>query len=308
MTAEQFARSLTLRHLRIIAALANYGLVAKVAESLNVTQPSVSKQISDLERLVDMQIVTRERNRLHLTPAGHRLAEHARHILAQLDRAAFDMDAMTQGVAGSVSIGAVSSVAPTLLPPAISLMKRSAPQANISVTEGHFVSLFPSLESGSIDMLIARVWHPQEIPDIQQRVLLEEQIAIVAGCDHPLSQATSLDWADTVDWPWILPLENSIARRAFEALFAEFGAAPPINVVASGSLPLNTALMRDMPALGLFPQSIAQIHASRGELVILPLDTRNLLSQVCCFWRTGQTDKNSAFELFQKCLDQSLAG
>jgi DNA-binding transcriptional LysR family regulator len=306
MNAEKFARSLTLRHLRIIAALAEYGLVAKVAEALNVTQPSVSKQISELERLVDMQIVTRQRNRLHLTPAGYRLADHARRILLQLDRAAFDMDAMTQGVAGSVSIGAVSSVAPTLLPPAISLMKRSAPQANISVTEGHFVSLFPDLESGGIDMIIARIWHPQEIPGIQQKVLFEEQIAVVTGSDHPFAHETSLSWAQAVDCPWVLPLGNSVARRAIEALFASFGSPPPVNVVASGSLLMNIALMRDMPALGLFPLSIAQTHASRGELVILPLDTQNLLSQVRCFWRTGQSEANSAFNLFQKCLDQSI--
>ncbi|MGR3463013.1 MAG: LysR family transcriptional regulator [Roseovarius sp.] len=306
MNAEKFARSLTLRHLRIIAALAEYGLVAKVAESLNVTQPSVSKQISDLERLADMQIVIRERNRLHLTSAGQRLAEHARHMLVQLDRAAFDMDAMTQGVAGSVSIGAVSSVAPILLPPAIAMMKRNAPQANVSVVQGHFVSLFPSLESGAIDMLIARIWHPQEIPGIRQEVLLEEQIAVVAGSDHPLAGESSLSWGEAVNWPWILPLDNSIARRAVEALFAEFGLAPPVNVVASGSLPLNIALMRDIPALGLFPKSIAQIHSSRGELVTLPLDTRNLLSQVRCFWRTGQAEANSAFDLFRKCLDQTL--
>ena len=307
MNAEKFARSLTLRHLRIIAALAEYGLVAKVAESLNVTQPSVSKQISELERLVDMQIVFRERNRLHLTPAGYRLADHARQILLQLDRAAFDMDAITQGVAGAVAIGAVGSIAPILLPPAISLMKRSAPQANISVTEGHFVSLFPSLESGAIDMLIARIWHPQDIPGIRQKVLLEEQIAIVAGKDHPLARETSLGWGEAVEWPWILPLGNSVARQAVESFFAGFGAPPPVNVVASGSLLLNIALMRDMPALGLFPQSIAQAYASRGELVILPLDTQNLLSQVRCFWREGQDEANSAFDLFQKCLDQSLA-
>ena len=307
MNAEKFARSLTLRHLRIIAALAEYGLVAKVAESLNVTQPSVSKQISELERLADIQIVIRERNRLHLTPAGNRLADHARQILLQLDRAAFDLDAMTQGVAGSVSIGAVSSVAPTLLPPAISLMKRSAPQANISITEGHFVSLFPALESGALDMVIARIWHPQDIPGIQQKVLLEEQIAIVANKDHPLARETTLSWAQAVEWPWILPLGNSVARRAVESLFAEFGSAPPVNVIASSSLFLNIAMMLDTPALGLFPQSIAQTHASRGELVILPLDTRNMLSQVRCFWRTGQAEANSAFDLFQKCLEQSLA-
>ncbi|WP_246249123.1 LysR family transcriptional regulator [Chelativorans alearense] len=305
MNSEQLTKSLTLRHLRIIAALAEFGLVAKVADSLNVTQPSVSKQISELERLVETPIVTRDRNRLYLTPVGRRLADHARQVLAQIDRAAFDLNAMAQGVTGAVSVGAVSSVAPILLPGTIALMKRSAPEASISVTEGHFVSLFPRLESGAIDILIARVWHPQELPGVEQKALFQEQIVVVAGCEHPLAAAATLDWPEAREWPWLLPLANSVARRAIEALFAEFGFAPPVNLIASASLPLNIGVMREMPALGLFPQSLAQVHASRGELVILPLDTRGLLSEVRCFWRTGQYEANSSFDLFMQCLDQA---
>ncbi|MDQ2095559.1 LysR family transcriptional regulator [Rhodobacteraceae bacterium 10Alg 79] len=291
--------------MRVIAALADLKLVARVAEALNVTQPAVSKQIVELEKIVGVPVVTRDRNRLYLTPIGHRLADHARLALNQLARAAFDVEAMASGVSGSVSIGAVSSVAPTLLPGAIALFKRSTPQASVSVLEGHFVELFPQLEAGALDFLIARIWQPQELPGIEQMSLFSEPVVVVAGRDHPLAKRKDLAWSDAVAFPWILPQSNSVARQAVDALFASHGLTPPSNTIASLSLALNLELLRVMPALGLLPQGLAQTQAARGDMVILALDTRGLLSEARCFWRTDQIAQNGTLALFLKCLQQT---
>ena len=300
-----FQQGITLRHLRALVALSDLKLIARVSEALGVTQPAVSKQIAELEKIVGVPVVTRDRNRLYLTPIGARLAEHARQALGQLDRAAFDIEAMTSGVSGSVTVGVVSSVAPTLLPSTISLFKRSTPQANVSVSEGHFVELLPQLEAGALDLLIARVWQPQELAGIDQMALFSEPVVVVAGRDHQLAQEAAVKWADVANFPWILPKPNSVARQAVDALFAANGLSPPTNTVSSLSLALNTELLRAMPVLGLLPQRLAQAQAGRGELVTLPLDTHDLLSEVRCFWRTDQIVQNAALVLFLKCLEQA---
>jgi len=291
--------------LRALVALSDLKLIARVSDALGVTQPAVSKQIAELEKIVGVPVVTRDRNRLYLTPIGTRLAEHARQALGQLDRAAFDIEAMTSGVSGSVAVGVVSSVAPTLLPSTISLFKRSTPQANVSVSEGHFVELLPQLEAGALDLLIARVWQPQELAGINQMALFSEPVVVVAGQNHPLAQETAVKWADVANFPWILPKPNSVARQAVDALFAANGLSTPTNTVSSLSLALNTELLRAMPVLGLLPQRLAQTQAGRGELVTLPLDTHDLLSEVRCFWRTDQIAQNAALVLFLKCLEQA---
>jgi len=265
----------------------------------------VSKQIAELEKIVGVSVVTRDRNRLYLTPIGMRLAEHARQALGQLDRAAFDIEAMASGVSGSVSVGVVSSVAPTLLPGTIALFKRSTPQANLSVSEGHFVELLPQLEAGTLDLLIARIWQPQELAGIEQMTLFSEPVIVVAGRNHPLAQGAAVKWADVVSFPWILPQPNSVARQAVDTLFAANGLSPPTNTIASLSLALNLELLRVMPALGLLPQRLAQAQAARGEVVTLPLDTRDLLSEARCFWRKDQIAQNATLSLFLKCLQQT---
>lgn len=300
-----FQKAITLRHLRVIAALADLKLVARVAEALNVTQPAVSKQIAELEKIVGIPVVTRDRNRLYLTPIGNRLADHAKQALGQLDRAAFDIEAMASGVSGSVSIGVVSSVAPTLLPGTIALFKRSTPQASVSISEGHFVELFPQLEAGSIDVLIARIWQPQELPGIDQMTLLSEPLVVAAGRNHPLAQMKDLAWSDVAAFPWIMPQANSVARGAVDALFAANGLTPPSNTIASLSMTLNLELLRVMPVLGLMPQRFAQTQATRGEITVLPIDTHGLLSEARCFWRADQIAQNGTLSLFLKCLQQT---
>ena len=300
-----FQQGITLRHLRALVALSDLKLIARVSEALGVTQPAVSKQIAELEKIVGVPVVTRDRNRLYLTPIGIRLADHARQALGQLDRAAFDIEAMTSGVSGSVSVGVVSSVAPVLLPRTIALFKRSTPQANVSVFEGHFVELLPQLETGKLDLLIARIWQPQELDGIDQMALFSEPVVVVAGRDHPMGQTEDVKWADVASYPWILPQPNSVARQAVDALFAANGLSPPSNTIASLSLALNLELLRVMPALGLLPQRLAQAQAARGEIVTLPLDTHDLLSEARCFWRKDQFSQNAALSFFLKCLQQT---
>lgn len=279
--------------------------MARVAEALNVSQPAVSKQIAELERIVGVPVVTRDRNRLYLTPIGKRLAEHAKQTLDQLGRAAFDIEAMASGVSGAVTVGVVSSVAPTLLPGAISLLKRNSPQASVSVIEGHFNELLPQIEAGAIDLLIARIWRPQELSGIEQMALFSEPLVVVAGRGHPLAQMEQPDWADAKEYPWIMPQANSVARQAVDALFSDNGQTPPSNIIASLSLTLNLELLGQMPALGLMPRRLAQRHAARGEVAILPLDTEGYLSEVRCFWRPDQLCRNGTMSLFLKCLQQT---
>lgn len=304
MTDARWHSRLTIRHFRMIDSLERLGLVARVAEALNVSQPAVSKQISDLEQIVGSPIVLRDRNRLYLTPVGLRLAEHARLVLAQIERAALDIDGLAAGISGAVAVGAVGSVAPTLLPRSIALMSSVAPNVNLSVVEGHFMSMLPMLNDNSIDFLIARSWQPKEYPKISQTLLYEETLRVVAGPAHPLTRARNVGWPDVVSWPWVFSPETSVARQGIASLFAQHGLATPEKVIASISLTLNIELMKEMNVLTLFPEELAKAHALRGDLVILPLDAGNLLSEVRCYWRSDRPQEKSK-SLFLHCIEQS---
>ncbi|AOW12574.1 hypothetical protein LPB72_16155 [Hydrogenophaga crassostreae] len=288
--------------MRIMAALAEVQLVSKVAERLHVTQPAISKQIAEIESALSAPVIYRERNRLFLTDVGQRLAAHAQAVMQQLRRAELELEALSLGASGHLRIGAVTSLSPTLVAKAVVAFKRVAPRVSISVTEGHFISLRPLLERGEVDVVVARVWQPQEVPDLEQSVLTSEPIVVVSGRDHPLAKRRRLQWSDALSWPWILPDKQSVARRAIEAFWAEQGMATPGDVIEAQSLPLSLALMCDLPYLGLFPETLALSHAMRGDLSVLGLRMGGVLAEGRCFWRKGQIEQNAVLRPFLDCL------
>src|SRR5437773_3542943 len=81
---------MTLRQLRIFAAVARLGSFSRAAEELQISQPSVSIQVADLERVLGVDLFTQEGRRAHLTGAGRVLDEYARRILALVDDAEAD--------------------------------------------------------------------------------------------------------------------------------------------------------------------------------------------------------------------------
>ncbi len=303
-----FGNRLKLQHLRILAALSHLKLVTNVAEALGITQPAVSKQLVEMEQSLGVAIIARERNRLFLTPAGERLAQHAQAVLDRLKRAELELDAVRFGVSGDVRIGTVSSLASVMLPQAIATLKRNAANVSISIVEGHFRELLPKLLNGSIDIAIARTWQLQEIDGIAQKALATEPIWVVTDPGHPLAQRDNLDWHEITQWPWILPDQHTIARQELDAFFVRSGAQVPNDVIASLSLQLNLALLREMPIVTLFPRSLGRAHVARGELVKLPLHLDTLLFETRCFWRVDDELQNNTLNLLLRNLEELGSG
>jgi DNA-binding transcriptional LysR family regulator len=303
LTSRFFRDGLKLKHLRMLAKLAELRQVSRVAQAFNVTQPAISKQIAEVAKALGTPIVQRQGNRLLFTPVGERLAAHAREVMQQVERARFDIDALRRGLGGRLAVGAVTSISPTLLPEAIRLLKLTAPPAVVSVTEGHFNQLLPLMEGGFLDLIIARAWQPVALDGIDQMALLSEPVLVVAGANHPLSSKPDITWQDALEWPWITPAPNSRAYDAIANLMARFGVGLPEEQVESTSLPLNIELMRIAPFVGLMPQWLAHHHASRGDLAILRLQTEDILSEVRCYWRSNSTDPT--LDLFRECLEQA---
>lgn len=298
-----FKHDLKLRHLRIIAMLAQLGQVSHVAKAMNVTQPAISKQIGEIERSLNSPIIQRQGNRVVFTPIGERLAAHATEIVKLIERAEFDVDAVHRGLGGHVVVGVVASLAPTLLPEAIKRLKVIAPSAVVSITEGHFNQLLPLLENGNLDILIARAWEPFFREGISKTSILKEPILVVAGSQHPLAVRATIEWKDVVAWPWISPAEGSLARQAVDTCLAKAGLAFPSSYIESTSLLLNFELMRIAPFISLMPEWLARHHAGKGDLSILPLQFDEILSEAYCYWRSNSS--NATSKLFQECLEQA---
>src|SRR3954462_2333135 len=105
-----------LRHLRYFVAVAEERHFGRAAERLHLAQPALSQQIKQLERELGVQLFTRTTRRVEPTEAGLRFADHARSVLADVDRARDDMAALATGHAGRVSVGFIGTATYDVLP------------------------------------------------------------------------------------------------------------------------------------------------------------------------------------------------
>lgn len=298
-----FRDVLKIRHLRILAALDQMGQITRVARALNVTQPAISKQIAELERELGSMIIVRQGNTVVFTPVGALLVRHAKDVLNRMQRTEFDIEALRKGLGGQVRIGVAASLMPTILPEAIRLMVQAAPSAVVTVSEGHFYQMLPTLLGGEIDMMLTRVWRPAPLDGMEQLSLGAEPLLVVAGSSHPLARQNSVTWEAALEWPWLRTAVGSVASDAMEAFLTERGLPRLAGQVEAASILLSLSLMRTMPYLALLPEGLARYHSSRGELSILPLHLDGILSEARCFWLSNQTDETVT--LFRACLVQA---
>ena len=124
------------RHLQMLVSLDDYRNIGKVAASLNVTQPAVSKALGELERGLGLGLFERGARGVNPTAYGECLIRHARTVLRNLAQARDELRDLMQGASGKVAVGALPAAAPALLPRAVAGLKAHSPGTTVFIREG----------------------------------------------------------------------------------------------------------------------------------------------------------------------------
>src|SRR5262245_15346813 len=170
-----------LRHFAALQALADEGSFGRAAEQLGYTQSAVSQQIATLERIVGAQLVERPGGPrpISLTEAGELLLRHAQSIVARLDAAHADLDALRAGEAGTLRIGTFQSAGARLLPEIMRRYRERWPQVEIQLDELEDEEAVVAIERGDID--VGFVLLPVAEPLEAMELLHDPHVLIVAA-------------------------------------------------------------------------------------------------------------------------------
>ncbi|MEW7850866.1 LysR family transcriptional regulator [Massilia aurea] len=260
------------RQLLLLIALDDYRNIHRAAEELHMTQPAASKQIKDLEEMLDVRLFERLPRGMEPTIYGETMIRHARMALTSLALAHDDIVALKAGLAGQVEVGVIMTPAMALLPRAIARIKEHAPLLRIGVQLESSNVLLDKLKHGTLDFMIGRILEKEDSTGLIYEELTEEPACAVVRPDHPLLDNKNLTLEDIAGRPWILPPPGSILRHRFDMMFLRAGLQPPVNVVDTTALLLVTALLQQTDALHVMPQEVAQYYASLNVMRILPID------------------------------------
>ncbi|MDN7671082.1 LysR substrate-binding domain-containing protein [Burkholderia oklahomensis] len=304
---QYFSRQLKLRHLHLLVALVDLRTVGEVAATMHVTQPAVSKMITEMEKGVGIALFERDGRRIKPTPYGECLIRHARTLLAHAERASAELQAMSNGAGGRVEVGVLSVAAPMLIPRAVTLFKQYLPSATVSLHEGTLDVLTPELRAGRLDLIVGRIPLAPLDPDLLHQPLFDDPVVIVAARGHALAQRRRMKWKDLEGHAWIVPTLSAPMNQRLLSVLATHGVRTPDNMIESVVIASNVALLQLGTTLGLLPQSLAQHYEAAGVLRILPLTLGGVMGSVGMTWMRAN-EETPAASLMKACLDEAAKG
>ena len=260
------------RQLLLLIALDDHRNIHRAADALHMTQPAASKELKDLEEMLDVTLFERLPRGMEPTLYGETMIRHARMALTSLSAAHDDIVALKSGLVGQVEVGVIMTAAMGLLPRAIARVKQQAPMLRIGVHLEQSNILLDRLQHGTLDFMIGRILEKEDSSDLVYEELTEEPACAVARTGHPLLEHKGLKLQDINGYPWILPPQGSILRHRFDMMFRRAGLEPPANVVDTTALLLITALLQQTDSLHVMPIQVAQYYASLNVVGILPIE------------------------------------
>ncbi len=181
-----------LRHLRYFVAVAEArSLKLAAAETLHITQPSLSRQIRDLEDEVGAPLFLRGAKGVELTPAGRVFLDHARVMLSQAEAAVQSARQIASPTKPSFALGFMIGHDTTWLPEALKLLRHELPNIHVVISTQNSPQLGAALLHGGIDVAFLR--RDDGSDGLDFRPLVEEPLEVFLPSDHPLTHRSEID-------------------------------------------------------------------------------------------------------------------
>ncbi|HAD0253871.1 LysR substrate-binding domain-containing protein [Salmonella enterica subsp. enterica serovar Bovismorbificans] len=255
-----FSQRIRLRHLHTFVAVAQQGTLGRAAETLNLSQPALSKTLNELEQLTGTRLFERGRLGAQLTVPGEQFLTHAVKVLDALNTA--------------VRIGALPTAALGILPAAIGRFHQQQKSTSLQVATMNNTMLLAGLKSGEIDLGIGRMSDPELMGGLNYELLFLESLKLVVRPGHPLLQET-ITLSRVMEWPVVVSPKGTVPRQNAEALLQSQGCKMPAGCIETLSASLSRQLTVDYDYVWFVPSGAVKEDLRQATLVSLPVPTQS---------------------------------
>ncbi len=188
---------LEIRHLRLVAAVADCGSLTRAGDRLHLTQSALSHQLRDIESRLGAALFLRVGKRLVLTPAGERLLVSARDVLDRLDRTEDEIRQMGKDRAGILRITTECYTCYHWLPPLLVHYRKRFPRVEVRIDVGATGRPLDRLLAGKIDLAIMS--SPVNDRRLVSRPVFDDELVVVAARHHPFAKQTHVRLSEMRD-------------------------------------------------------------------------------------------------------------
>ncbi|HGY1425037.1 TPA: LysR substrate-binding domain-containing protein [Klebsiella pneumoniae] len=268
-----FSQRIRLRHLHTFVAVAQQGTLGRAAETLNLSQPALSKTLNELEQLTGTRLFERGRLGAQLTLVGEQFLTHAVKVLDALNSAGQALNRKEGLNNDIVRIGALPTAALGILPTVIGQFHKQQKDITLQVATMNNTMLLAGLKSGEIDIGIGRMSDPELMSGLHYELSFLESLKLVVRPGHPLLQET-VTLSRVMEWPVVVSPKGTVPRQNAEALLQSQGCKMPAGCIETLSASLSRQLTVDFDYVWFVPSGAVKDDLRRGVLTALPIATQ----------------------------------
>jgi DNA-binding transcriptional LysR family regulator len=266
----RIGRRVKLRDLHILLAVAQSGSMIRAAKSLAISQPVISKTISDLEHALGVRLLDRSARGLEPTVYGRAFIDCGTAVFDELRRGVQAIEFLSDPTFGNLRIGGASPFIHEMIPAVIARLAQRYPRIDFHVVESDTPRLCALLRERKLDLVIGRTSTGGFGEDLVSEILFEDRMCVVAGADTRWSRRR-MKLAALVNEPWVMPEPDNLIWPLIEGDFRAVGMPPPVPKVISNSTAIRTRLVETGGFLTILPSSMLHFATPRLRMKVLPV-------------------------------------
>src|SRR5215475_10265728 len=260
-------KNVTLRQMRVFAAVARHLSFTRAARELHLTQPAVSQQVKLLEEEVGLPLFEQIGRKVHLAPAGAELLRYTDQAMELLRQASESLAAMRGLKRGLLKLGAVST-AKYFAPSLLSAFTPAYPEVTIKFDVGNREEVIKQMADNEVDLVIMGR-PPRELQTIAEP-FAKHPLVIIASPDHPLATRKRIPLKQLGTEQFLIREEGSGTRASMEHVFRERHVPFRVSMEVSSNETIKQAVMAGM-GISFISAHTVGLELAAGKLVCLDI-------------------------------------
>jgi DNA-binding transcriptional LysR family regulator len=270
--SERIGRRIRLRDLYILLGVVQCKSLAKAAEQLAISRPVVSRTIADLEHVLGVRLLERDRHGAEPTAYGTALLKRGNAVFDELRGGVKDIEFLADPTAGEVRIGSTAPLSASFVPVVVERLCERYPRITFQLEVAETEWLRRALVERKVDLSIVRRYGARVPDELSFEALYDDPFVVTVGAQSPWARRRKVELAELADEWWAMPPPESEPGSFFAEIFRAKGLSYPRAKVVSSPIGVRTSLLATGRFLTILPLSVLRFPAKAPSIKALPIE------------------------------------
>lgn len=266
---------ITMTQARAIATAIDCESFALAARRLGRAQPAIHRAARDVEVLAGVKLFERTSHGIRPTRAGTLLSRRLKLAFVEVRQGIDEINRLKGVSSGRIVVGTLPLARTHLLPKTIVDTTNRFSELSVGIVDSPYELLLNMLREGEVDMIVGALRNPAPTTDIQQEVLLNESLSVIARSSHPLFRLPRPTIRDVLEYDWVVPIKGTPTREIYESLMKRWGQTMPTNLIETSSLIALRSILLESDRLTMLSRHQILYEEQSHTLSEVPLDLGN---------------------------------